>query len=123
MRKLTRTINQNIMADKDKKNKSTGNIVSKIVNHIKASKEKKKINIRLSGNKLSRREADQFQNSLQGMTKEEKIAANKARVAKYHPEPDFSNISSSPQIAKERRRIKRRKAGRFSRSISLINGT
>ena len=94
------------MEDKDKKNKSTGNIVSKIVNHIKASKEKKKINIRLSGNKLSRREADQFQNSLQGMTKEEKIAANKARVAKYHPEPDFSNISPSPQIAKERRKIK-----------------
>ena len=94
------------MAGKDKENKSTGNIVSNIVNHIKASKEKKKINIRLSGNKLSRREADQFQNSLQGMTKEEKIAANKARVAKYHPEPDFSNISPSPQIAKERRKIK-----------------
>lgn len=93
------------MADKDKENKSTGNIVSKIVNHIKPSKEKKKINVRLSGNKVAQREAKQFQNSLQGMTKEEKIAANKARVAKYHPEPDFSNVSPSPQIAKERRKI------------------
>ena len=94
------------MVGKDKENKSTGSIVSKIVNHIKASKEKKKINVRLSGNKLAQREAKEFQNSLQGMTKEEKIAANKARVAKYHPEPDFSNISPSPQIAKERQKIK-----------------
>lgn len=94
------------MAGKDKENKSTGNIVSNIVNHIKASKEKKKMNVKLSGNKLAQREAKQFQNSLQGMTKEEKIAANKARVAKYHPEPDFSNVSPSPQIAKERRKIK-----------------
>ena len=93
------------MAGKDKENKSTGNIVSKIVNHIKASKKKKKMNVKLSGNKLAQREAQQFQNSLQGMTKEEKIAANKARVAKYHPEPDFSNVSPSPQIAKERRKI------------------
>lgn len=94
------------MAGKDKENKSTGNIVSNIVNHIKASKKKKKMNVKLSGNKLAQREAQQFQNSLQGMTKEEKIAANKARVAKYHPEPDFSNVSPSPQIAKERRKIK-----------------
>lgn len=93
------------MAGKDKENKSTGNIVSKIVNHIKASKKKKKMNVKLSGNKLAQRETQQFQNSLQGMTKEEKIAANKARVAKYHPEPDFSNVSPSPQIAKERRKI------------------
>ncbi len=93
------------MAGKDKENKSTGNIVSNIVNHIKASKKKKKMNVKLSGNKLAQREAKQFQNSLQGMTKEEKIAANKARVAKYHPEPDFSNVSPSPQIAKERRKI------------------
>ena len=63
------------------------------------------MNVKLSGNKLAQREAQQFQNSLQGMTKEEKIAANKARVAKYHPEPDFSNVSPSPQIAKERRKI------------------
>lgn len=39
------------------------------------------------------RERQEFEKSLKGMTKEEKIAANKARVAKYHPEPDLSNIS------------------------------
>ena len=41
-----------------------------------------------------RREEREFQESLKGMTKEEKIAANKARVAKYHPEPDMSRFSS-----------------------------
>lgn len=41
-----------------------------------------------------RREEREFQNSLKGMTKEEKIAANKARVAKYHPEPDMSRFST-----------------------------
>lgn len=40
------------------------------------------------------------------LTKEEKIALNKAKVAKYHPELDFSSISPSPQIAKERQKIK-----------------
>lgn len=39
------------------------------------------------------RERQEFEKSLEGMTMEEKIAANKARVAKYHPEPDLSNIS------------------------------
>ena len=29
----------------------------------------------------------------EGMTREEMIAANKARVAKYHPEPDLSTCS------------------------------
>lgn len=44
-----------------------------------------------------------------GLTKEEKIALNKARVAKYHPEPDFSSLSPSPKIAKERQKIKHEK--------------
>ena len=43
-------------------------------------------------------ERKEFEKSLKGMTKEEIIAANKARVAKYHPEPDFSTIS--PQYKK-----------------------
>ena len=45
-----------------------------------------------------RRETKKFEESLKGMTKEEKIAANKARVAKYHPEPDLTSIS--PNYAK-----------------------
>ena len=32
---------------------------------------------------------------MEGLTKEEIIEANKARVAKFHPEPDLSHISSS----------------------------
>lgn len=34
----------------------------------------------------------------EGMTREEMIAANKARIAKFHPEPDLSSIS--PQYKK-----------------------
>lgn len=43
-----------------------------------------------------------------GLTKEEKIALNKAKIAKYHPEPDFSTVSS-PKMAKERQKIKHEK--------------
>ena len=43
----------------------------------------------------------------EGLTKEEKIALNKARVAKFHPEPDFTTIS--PRLAKERQKIKHEK--------------
>ena len=39
------------------------------------------------------RERQEFEKSLEGMTKEEKIAANKARVAKFHPEPDLSTFT------------------------------
>lgn len=38
-----------------------------------------------------------------GMTKEEIIAANKARVAKYHPEPDLTTCSTT--VYKNRRKI------------------
>lgn len=88
----------------NKKKNSTGSIASKVISHIIALKEeKKKINKFLSGNKSARREADKFQNSLQGMTKEEKIAANKARVAKYHPEPDIN--SGSKTIYQSRKKV------------------
>ena len=95
------------MANSKKKKNSTGSLLAKPLSHFFALKEeRKKINETISANKSARLEAEDFQKSLQGMTKEEKIAANKARVAKYHPEPDFSNISPSPQIAKERQKIK-----------------
>ena len=88
----------------NKKKNSTGSIASKVISYIIALKEeKKKINKFLSGNKSARREADKFQNSLQGMTKEEKIAANKARVAKYHPEPDIN--SGSKTIYQSRKKV------------------
>lgn len=56
------------------------------MNKKKEKKETKK--------QRERREEREFQNSLKGMTKEEIIAANKARVAKYHPEPDMSHFST-----------------------------
>ena len=88
----------------NKEKNSTGSLTSKVISHIIALKEKKKkINKFLSGNKSARREANKFQNSLEGMTKEEKIAANKARVAKYHPEPDVN--TSSKTIYQSRKKI------------------
>lgn len=46
------------------------------------------------------RERKEFEASLKGMSKEEKIAANKARVAKYHPEPDLSTFTPAYRRAK-----------------------
>ena len=48
-----------------------------------------------------------FKNRLRSMTKGEKIAANKARVAKYHPEPDFSTMS--PKYLSTLRKFKHEK--------------
>ena len=62
-----------------------------------------KINKTLSSNKSARLEKEKFQKSLQGMTKEKKIAANKARVAKYHPEPDLTTCSTT--VYKNRKKI------------------
>lgn len=47
-----------------------------------------------SKKQIKRREEREFWKSLKGMTQEEKIAANKARVAKFHPEPDMSRFST-----------------------------
>lgn len=45
--------------------------------------------------------------SEKGQTKEQLIAANKEKIAKFHPEPDFSK--TSPKMAKERWKIKHEK--------------
>lgn len=88
------------MADKKKDKKKKGGILSRF---MAKGEEGMKINKTLSANKSARLEAKEFQKSLQGMTKEEKIAANKARVAKYHPEPDFSRCSTT--VYKNRKKI------------------
>lgn len=92
------------MVDKKNANNSKGSIATKTSKLIVALKEEKeRINKTLKKNKLASYEAEKFQNSLQGMTKEEKIAANKARVAKYHPEPDLSTCSKT--IVQSRKKI------------------
>lgn len=48
------------------------------------------------------REAKEFQVSLRGKSKEEIIAANKARVAKYHPEPDLSTAPKAIYQARKK---------------------
>lgn len=88
------------MGDKNKGKKNKSSIANKALSRIMASKE---INKTLSTTKSARREKEEFQKSLQGMTKEEKIAANKARVAKYHPEPDLTRCSTT--VYKNRKKI------------------
>lgn len=88
------------MADKKKDKKKKGGILSRF---MARREEGKKISQTLSATKSARLEAEEFQKSLQGMTKEEKIAANKARVAKYHPEPDFTSCSTI--VYKNRKKI------------------
>ncbi len=56
----------------------------------KAKKEKKE-----SEKQKRRRELKEFEESMKGKTKEEIIAANKARVAKFHPEPDMTRYSTT----------------------------
>lgn len=92
------------MGNKNKCKKSTGGIVENTISRIYALKEerKKKKEV-LNANKIAKLEKEKFQNSLKGMTKEEIIAANKARVAKYHPEPDL--CSSSKVIYQSRKKI------------------
>lgn len=83
------------MVNKKNGKKSKVSLVARPLSHFFALKEeRRKMNETISANKSARLEAEQFQKSLQGMTKEEKIAANKARVAKYHPEPDFTTCST-----------------------------
>lgn len=88
------------MADKNKGKKKKGGILSSF---IAKGEERMKINKTLSSNKSARLEKEKFQKSLQGMTKEKKIAANKARVAKYHPEPDLTTCSTT--VYKNRKKI------------------
>jgi len=55
-----------------------------------------------------RLEATPTRTSSKGMTREEIIAANKARVAKYHPESDLSTIS--PQYKKALSKLEHEKS-------------
>lgn len=78
------------------------------VNNVSISeptKKKAKIKVKKKKRKLSSIEAQL--ESEKGLTKEQLIAMNKARVAKFHPEPDFS--TTSPKMAKERLKIKHEK--------------
>ena len=74
-----------------------------LLTNIYANMKKKKE----TAKQKMRREAREFEASLRGMTKEEIIAANKARVAKLHPEPDFSTIS--PQYLRALQKLKHEK--------------
>ena len=90
--------------DRQVKNEAKSSSDKVIMNHQeskggKMKKEKLK--------QKARRESKEFEASLKKMTIEQRIAANKARVAKFHPEPDFSNIS--PKYARELKKLEHEK--------------
>ena len=74
----------------------------------------------------ARREEKEFQKSLKRMTKDEIIAANKARVAKYHPEPDFSTMSPKYMSAlyklKHEKEMKEREKKQWFSVVSVPMG-
>ena len=60
------------------------------------------------------------------MTKEEKIAANKARVAKYHPEPDLNSccrtIYQSRKKIEHEKEMRERTKGHWVSIVSIPMG-
>ena len=92
---------RNSLSVKSKESEEDSNAVS----FCKATKEKAKKKEKKRKYKATSIEK---QNESEKMfTKEQLIAANKAKVAMFHPEPDFS--ASSTIIAKERLKIKHEK--------------
>ena len=90
------------------RNNSSGSISDKPLSRFLSLKEeRKRMNRTLSAYKSEMKEAAQFQKSLNGMTNDEKIAANKAKVAEKHPEPDFSTCSKT--IRQSRKKIEHEK--------------
>lgn len=68
---------------------------------------------------------EKYDDMVKGLTKEELIAINKARVAQYHPEPDLSYVSPSymkalRQVQKENR--EREKKRPFVSIVSIPMG-
>ena len=71
-------------------------------NKTKKSKKKEK------AKQKAKREAKEFEAKLSRMTPEQRIAANKERIAKFHPEPDFSRMS--PRYVKELKKLDHEKS-------------
>ena len=67
-----------------------------IIEPTKKKKKKKK--------KQKKSSIEKQNESEKGLTKEQLIALNKARIAKFHPEPDFSNFS--PQYKRALQKLK-----------------
>lgn len=93
---------------KKKRNNSSGTISDKPLSHFLSLKEERmRMNRTLSAYKSEMIEEAKFQKSLNGMTNDEKIAANKAKVAEKHPEPDYSTCSKT--IRQSRKKIENEK--------------
>jgi len=69
-----------------------------------------------------KRESAKFEASLKKMTKEEKIAANKERVSKCHPEPDMSSISPAYRRALSKIEFEKSKKKIYMSVVSVPMG-
>ena len=103
-------------------------IITDVIRHLNAlhaedwQKAKEKIKKRKSEKQKQKSDAKKFEASLKGMTKDEKIAANKERVAKYHPEPDMSSISPAYRRALSKMEFERSKKQIYMSVISVPMG-
>ncbi len=70
----------------------------------------------------AKRSLSEYDQSIRGMSKEEIIAANKARVAKYHPEPDFSHISPAYKQAISKIDFEKKKKRVYMSIVSVPMG-
>lgn len=103
-------------------------VITDVIRHLNAlhaedrqkAKEKKKK--RKSEKHKQKSDAMKFEASLKGMTKEEKIAANKERVAKCHPEPDMSNISPAYRRALSKIEFEKSKKKIYMSIVSVPMG-
>lgn len=93
----------------------------KEVNNLSGSKSTNEKEKKKKKNKIKKQ-----LESKTGLTKEQLIAANKARVAKFHPEPDFSTISPHYRRALQKlefeREMKNRTKNQWVSVVSIPMG-
>jgi len=114
--------------DKGDSKNSTGSLAVEALKHINALeaeerlREESKKKHKLNSKKIAKQEKEKFEKSLKGMTKEQKIAANKARVAKYHPEPDIKDFTPSYKRVLQKSKFKKTLKNIYMRIVSVPMG-
>lgn len=84
--------------------------LDKEVNTLSISEpNKKKAKNKVKKKKQKKSSIEKQIESEKGLTKEQLIAVNKARVAKFHPEPDFSTFSPQYKRALQKLKYEREK--------------
>lgn len=103
-------------------------VITDVIRHLNElhaedrQKAKEKKAKKKSEKQKQKRDAIKFEASLKGMTKEEKIAANKERVAKCHPEPDMATVSPAYRRALSKIEFEKSKKKIYMTVVSVPMG-